>query len=65
MTLVSGTNGSGKSAVIQAMQVCLGATARETSRARSFAAFVKEGCHEARVYVTLWNVGEDAFLPDL
>eukprot|EP00198_Chlamydomonas_reinhardtii_P007560 XP_001696897.1 structural maintenance of chromosomes protein 6A [Chlamydomonas reinhardtii] len=65
VTLVSGTNGSGKSAVIQAMQVCLGATARETSRARSFAAFVKEGCHEARVYVTLWNVGEDAFLPDL
>jgi chromosome segregation ATPase len=64
VTLVSGQNGSGKSAVIQALQVCLGASARETSRARSFPAFVKEGCSEARVHVTLWNVGEDAFMPD-
>ncbi|KAG2439305.1 hypothetical protein HXX76_004664 [Chlamydomonas incerta] len=65
VTLVSGTNGSGKSAVIQALQVCLGASARETSRARSFTAFVKEGCSEARVCVTLCNVGDDAFLPHL
>ncbi|KAG2453512.1 hypothetical protein HYH02_001732 [Chlamydomonas schloesseri] len=65
VTLVSGQNGSGKSAVIQALQVCLGASARETSRARSLTAFVKEGCSEARVRVTLWNVGEDAYLPHI
>jgi hypothetical protein len=36
VTFVSGTNGSGKSAVLQALQCCLGVRANATGRAKSF-----------------------------
>jgi predicted ATPase len=36
VTFVSGTNGSGKSAVLQALQCCLGVKASNTGRANSF-----------------------------
>ncbi len=58
VTLISGTNGSGKSAVLQALQVCLGASARSTGRSASLGNFIRTGAHEARVQVTLWNTCE-------
>ena len=33
VTFISGTNGSGKSAVLQALQFCLGLQAKKTGRA--------------------------------
>lgn len=64
MTLISGANGSGKSAVMQALQVCLGATARETGRAKKLAGHIRDKQEEARVRVTLWNTGVDAYQPE-
>jgi chromosome segregation ATPase len=57
VTFVSGNNGSGKSAVLQALQICLGATARSTGRSTSLSNFIRTGATEARVQVTLWNTG--------
>ena len=64
VTLVSGTNGSGKSAVMQALQVCLGVSARNTGRAPSLHHFIRTGADAAKVQVTLWNTGADAFMPE-
>lgn len=57
VNVISGTNGSGKSAVMQALQCCLGASARSTGRATNLAGFIKTGAHEAKVRVTVWNTG--------
>ncbi len=65
VTLVSGTNGSGKSAVVQALQACLGASARNTGRATSVAQFIRTGAAAARVEVTLFNTGPDAYRPEM
>lgn len=51
VTLVSGENGSGKSAVMQALQCCLGMRARSTGRATSLAQFIRTGAGEARIKV--------------
>ena len=69
MTLVSGENGSGKSAIKQALQVCMGVRASATGRAPSLREFIRTG-HDGRplssacVQVTLRNDGADAFRPD-
>lgn len=55
VTFVSGTNGSGKSATLQALQCCLGVKASKTGRAGSFKTFVRSGANQAIVRVTLWN----------
>ncbi|KAF5830376.1 hypothetical protein DUNSADRAFT_14673 [Dunaliella salina] len=64
ITLVSGTNGSGKSAVMQALQVCLGVAARTTGRGHNLSSFIRSGQSEARVMVTICNKGPDAFEHD-
>ncbi|GLI58594.1 hypothetical protein VaNZ11_000322, partial [Volvox africanus] len=65
VTLVSGANGSGKSAIVQALQVCLGVTARNTGRGTAIADLIRTGVDDAKVQVTLWNTGEDAFMPSI
>lgn len=62
VNFISGTNGSGKSAVLQALQICLGATARETGRGRSLRELIRTGCDEATLRVTVWNTGDDAYM---
>jgi chromosome segregation ATPase len=47
--VISGQNGSGKSAVLQAMQAALGSKAKDTGRGDNFRELVRTGCHEARV----------------
>lgn len=67
VTFISGTNGSGKSATLQALQCALGVDARKTGRATSQKGFVREGAHEAIIRVTIWNkpyFGKDAFQHD-
>lgn len=51
VNVVSGTNGSGKSAVLQGLQCCLGASARETGRAPNMGQFIRTGADEAKVQV--------------
>ncbi|KAL4440366.1 hypothetical protein ABPG75_003367 [Micractinium tetrahymenae] len=61
VNLISGDNGSGKSALLVALQCCLGARAADTGRFRSMAGFVREEATQATVKVTLWNTGAEAF----
>lgn len=61
VTFISGSNGSGKSAALTALQCCLGARARDTGRFKSVHGFVKHGMPYALVSVTLCNEGPDAY----
>eukprot|EP01039_Chlorochromonas_danica_P001809 gene1809-1976_t len=66
LNFVVGANGSGKSAVVSAIQLCLGATARSTGRGSSLGKFVREGSNDpALVRVTLLNTGPDAYQPEV
>ncbi|KAF4031100.1 RecF/RecN/SMC N terminal domain [Phytophthora infestans] len=67
INFITGENGSGKSAIIAAIQICLGASARSTHRGKSIKNLIRHG-HEgnALVRITLRNdaKGSDAFRPD-
>ncbi|GMF20972.1 unnamed protein product [Phytophthora lilii] len=67
INFITGENGSGKSAIIAAIQICLGASARSTHRGKSIKNLIRHG-HEgnALVRITLRNdaVGSDAFRPE-
>ena len=65
VNFISGSNGSGKSASLQALQCCLGVKARATGRASKVEQFIKTGCSHAVAAVSLWNTGHDAFNPTL
>lgn len=51
VNVISGSNGSGKSAALQAMQCCLGVKARNTGRGENIKQFIKSGEHETTVRV--------------
>jgi recombinational DNA repair ATPase RecF len=57
VNIISGSNGSGKSAVLQAMQAALGAKAKDTGRGDNFRELVRTGCHEAKVEVGGGEIG--------
>ena len=58
--------GSGKSAILAAIQICLGAGARRTNRARNLKELVRKDatCSHAKVRVTLLNRGDDGYEHD-
>ncbi|EPS40314.1 hypothetical protein H072_5870 [Dactylellina haptotyla CBS 200.50] len=58
MNFVVGQNGSGKSAVLTALTLCLGAKATVTNRGGNIKSFIKEGEHTAVVEVHLRNRGD-------
>ncbi|KAK6498566.1 Structural maintenance of chromosomes protein 6, variant 2 [Arthrobotrys musiformis] len=64
MNFVVGQNGSGKSAVLTALTLCLGAKAAVTNRGGNIKSFIKEGEHMAVVEVHLRNRG-DGFKKDV
>ena len=70
VNFIHGANGSGKSAILAAIQICLGANARRTHRARNVKDLVRKEAAgsgkatTAKVQVTLLNGGEDAFKPE-
>jgi chromosome segregation ATPase len=65
VNFITGQNGSGKSAIVAALQLCLGATARSTGRGSNMGALVREGADgPAVLQVTLLNEGSDAYLPE-
>ena len=63
LTLTSTYICAGKSAILQAMQFCLGVTARNTGRATSAKQFILTGASHAKASITLWNTGDDAYMP--
>ncbi len=66
VNFITGVNGSGKSAILTAIVVCFGASARSTSRAKALKDFIRK-THggSAHVSVTLQNVGPEAFRPEV
>mmetsp|Transcript_41102 Transcript_41102/g.46704 ORF Transcript_41102/g.46704 Transcript_41102/m.46704 type:complete len:1174 (+) Transcript_41102:96-3617(+) len=66
VNFISGQNGSGKSAVLAAIQICLGAGARRTHRARQLGELVRKESSSgtARISVTIRNEGSDGFQPE-
>lgn len=67
VNFVTGANGSGKSAIVAAIQLCLGASAKTTGRGSSARSFIRDGTknNHCIVRVTLRNQGQDTYRPDL
>ncbi|RKP18632.1 P-loop containing nucleoside triphosphate hydrolase protein [Rozella allomycis CSF55] len=64
INFICGNNGSGKSAVLTAITVCLGGRAAGTQRAKKVVDFIKDGCSSAVVRIWLHNGGEDGYKRD-
>ena len=65
LNFITGRNGSGKSAIVAAIQLCLGSSARQTGRGSSVSKYIREGSEDPAVLkVTLLNEGPDAFKPE-
>lgn len=71
VNFIHGQNGSGKSAILAAIQICLGANARRTHRARNLKELVRKetasgsGPGQAKIQVTLYNQGDDGYKPEI
>lgn len=65
LNFITGRNGSGKSAVAAAIQLCLGSSARHTGRGSNLAKYIREGSENPAILeVTLLNEGPDAYKPE-
>ncbi|MCO5590146.1 hypothetical protein L7F22_044115 [Adiantum nelumboides] len=65
LNFIIGHNGSGKSAILTAITIALGAKASSTSRGSSVKSFVKQGKSQAIIEVRIKNMGIDAYRHDL
>lgn len=65
INFIIGHNGSGKSAVLTALTMCLGGKAAATNRGTSMKSMIKEGEEIATLSVKIKNRGEGAFKPDI
>jgi len=64
LNFITGANGAGKSAIVAALQLCLGVNARKTGRADSLGGLIRHGSDgPAILRVALLNEGPDAFKP--
>ncbi|QRD94161.1 hypothetical protein F9C07_2074795 [Aspergillus flavus] len=72
INFIVGKNGSGKSAVLTAITLCLGGKASATNRGQSLKSFIKEGKEYVRlslywsatIVVRIKNQGDGAYMPD-
>ncbi|KAE8148817.1 DEAD-domain-containing protein [Aspergillus avenaceus] len=64
INFIVGKNGSGKSAVLTAITLCLGGKASATNRGQSLKNFVKEGKESATIVVRIKNQGDGAYMPE-
>lgn len=64
LNFIVGENGSGKSAVLTAITLCLGAKASSTNRGGSLKNFIKEGAESSVLIVKIKNKGHDAYQHD-
>ena len=67
VNFINGANGSGKSAILAAIQICLGAQARRTGRAKTMKDLIRKGstATHAKLRVKLLNRGSDAYMHDV
>ncbi|KAK0610496.1 hypothetical protein B0T17DRAFT_116000 [Bombardia bombarda] len=65
LNFIVGENGSGKSAILTAITLCLGGKASSTNRGGSLKTFVKEGTDRAVLAVKIKNQGQDAYKQDV
>ncbi|KAG4099809.1 P-loop containing nucleoside triphosphate hydrolase protein [Neocallimastix lanati (nom. inval.)] len=65
INFVVGHNGSGKSAILTGITVCLGGKATITQRATSLKGLIKEGKSKGSVTIKIRNKGLDAYKPDI
>jgi chromosome segregation ATPase len=65
INFIIGHNGSGKSAVLTALTLCLGGKASSTNRGQNLKAFIKEGRETATLRVRIKNRGPSAYKPEL
>ena len=65
INFICGKNGSGKSAILTAISLCLGAKAASTNRGGSLKKFIKEGEETATIQVKIKNHGEGAYRADV
>ncbi|KAK3375984.1 P-loop containing nucleoside triphosphate hydrolase protein [Lasiosphaeria ovina] len=65
LNFIVGENGSGKSAILTAITLCLGGKASSTNRGGSLKSFVKEGCERGVLSVKIKNAGQDAYRHDI
>lgn len=63
INFIIGHNGSGKSAVLTALQICLGGKATATNRAQNLKSLIKEGETHSSVRVRIKNQGALAYKP--
>ncbi|KAI4204750.1 MAG: hypothetical protein LQ346_001574 [Caloplaca aetnensis] len=64
INFIIGHNGSGKSAVLTAITICLGGKATATNRGQSLKSFIKEGTEAAVLSVKIKNRGDSAYQPE-
>jgi chromosome segregation ATPase len=64
INFICGKNGSGKSAILTAIQLCLGGKASATNRGQSLKNFIREGAETASITVKIKNQGSGAYMPD-
>lgn len=65
INFIIGHNGSGKSAVLTALTMCLGGKATSTNRGAALKNLIKEGEENATLAVKIKNQGEGAYKPEL
>ncbi|KAL8856923.1 MAG: hypothetical protein Q9178_006512 [Gyalolechia marmorata] len=61
INFIIGHNGSGKSAILTAITICLGGKATATNRGQSLKSFIKEGTDSAVLSVKIKNKGDSAY----
>ncbi|RMZ82300.1 hypothetical protein DV738_g1812, partial [Chaetothyriales sp. CBS 135597] len=65
INFICGKNGSGKSAILTAIVLCLGGKAAATNRGSSLKDFIRQGCSQARIICHIKNQGESAYQHDV
>lgn len=65
INFIIGENGSGKSAILTAITICLGGKASSTNRGASLKSFIKGDREQANLEIKLKNQGSDAYKPEL
>ncbi|KAI8922645.1 hypothetical protein BC831DRAFT_498971 [Entophlyctis helioformis] len=65
INFIVGHNGSGKSAILTALTVCLGGKASFTNRGNNIRALLKEGEQVGSVTIHIRNCGPDAYKPKI
>ncbi|OAP58641.1 hypothetical protein AYL99_07731 [Fonsecaea erecta] len=65
INFICGKNGSGKSAILTAIVLCLGGKAAATNRGARLQDFIREGTDNATIICRLKNQGENAYMPDV